>query len=1640
MFQATDDLRRGCVSAHRCHAAMPLNDPEPIPRAESRLHAGGALLAGTIACAAAVRLGVSLAPQGQGISTLEGATGLAIWLVVRFGPRMLFAVGLGHTLGIFSSDLPASAAPVVNASLVLAQVSTAYLGALMFRMGVRFGRANLEAFDEPVGCLAAALVAPLVSATVGVCMPILVTGSSVGEIGAGNWFGWWIGKAAGVLVVLPLLEVGPELWRRGRGASVRGVGQALLLVGLLGGVAWMTFGPAQADGFIFGMFPIMLLTAARFGAAGVRLMAFLVAAAATLAVSSGRGILPLDGFARDPLGARWFILVVAFVALVLPAIHHRRSLLRSLPLGLMLTGWTMGAIAFQWVQIYQRREMASELSLQANNAMELIERRLATYTDGLYSGGSFLLHAPSISRAEWIAFADTLNLPERYPGINGMGVIYPVATEDRGKFLKQVRADQAPDFALHAVPGGAANTGPEHYVVTHVAPLAGNRPALGLDLGTEAARRRAVEAARDTGQAQITARITLVQDSGGSPGFLLLVPVYRLGAPVATVAQRRTALRAWIYAPFVTPRFLQGVLGKRREKLELHFFDGDRADASRSLYASGPSKVFPARFDHVTSLDLGGQRFTLGWNRGPDFVPASRSPLTVLALASPVGVVLLVAWLVGLQTYRERAEEMVRKRTAELQASENRYRRMERGTTDGMWEWNVLTGSEYCSPRWLEMLGYPQDDSPKDFGSVSALIHPDDLARFMQVSNRSLESGLPFRVEMRLRRKTGDYLWVVSRGLVERDAAGKPLRMTGTITDISERRRSEDALRDSEQRFRTMIEWSPDAVIVHRQGRIIYVNPAAVALLGAASADDLAGKQVLEVTHPDYRPVITERLANATGVTGAMPLVEMGFLRRDGSMAEVEIQSIPIFYDGNPAVELVARDIGARKRVEAALRESEVRFEAVFEQAGTGVTVVDSSSGAFVRVNRRFCEMIGYSSDELLGMSIGAVTHPDDAEESRTWNRRVAIGEIREFSLEKRYRHKDGTIVWARVFVSAMATDGALPQFSIGVIEDISVRKRVEAALRESQELLNTIIDSSPSTIFAFDRQHRFTLANGAMARFHRMNKADILGRTPHDLFPPDIARKLVETNSRIIATGEAVSLEEVVTARTTGEPITMISTKFPLRDAHGNVIGLGGVATDISASRRAEQALRESEARLKLLIHASNVGLWDWNLITNEVYFSPEWKQQLGYANDELTDRFAEWETRVHPEDRAPLLAVISDYLEGRRSVFDPEFRLRHRDGSWRWILARADVTRDATGRPQRMMGCHIDVTGRKLAEAAAMDNKAKLQTIFETMSEGVALNEVVYDEDGEMIDYRILEINRAFLTTADYRGKKIIGGLASEIYGMSVADIREFWIAHRNRTEVRHTEFQSPIGHRWYHVATSPFVGNRFVTSFFDITARKTAELSVQASLHEKEALLKEVHHRVKNNLQVITSLLRLESGRSELSATREVLSAMVGRIRSMAQLHEALYRSKDFSAVDLGAYLGKLATQSFRTLGPASGAIQLRQELVSVRVSMDLALPCGLLVNELLSNSLQHGFPAGRSGEVRIELTLVDDGSRLRLRVSDTGVGLPADFAEKRGRSLGMQLVGDLARQLGSQLEIGEGPVAVFTVTFGVGLISG
>lgn len=210
-----------------------------------------------------------------------------------------------------------------------------------------------------------------------------------------------------------------------------------------------------------------------------------------------------------------------------------------------------------------------------------------------------------------------------------------------------------------------------------------------------------------------------------------------------------------------------------------------------------------------------------------------------------------------------------------------------------------------------------------------------------------------------------------------------------------------------------------------------------------------------------------------------------------------------------------------------------------------------------------------------------------------------------------------------------------------------------------------------------------------------------------------------------------------------------------------------------------------------------------------------------------------------------------------------------------------------------------------------------------------------------------------------------------------------------------------------------------------------QRTAALN--ASVYDKEALLKEVHHRVKNNLQVITSLLRLEARRSLQPDTKTVLADMQGRIRSMALLHESLYRSGTFASVDLGDYLRQLARQTFAAQTTGANRIELQLAMGSVQVGMDQAIPCGLLVNELISNGFKHAFPEARPGAIRVALQATANAGAWCLEVSDNGVGLPADFDARRVTALGLQLATDLARQLGGELQMESLQGARFSVVF-------
>ena len=203
-------------------------------------------------------------------------------------------------------------------------------------------------------------------------------------------------------------------------------------------------------------------------------------------------------------------------------------------------------------------------------------------------------------------------------------------------------------------------------------------------------------------------------------------------------------------------------------------------------------------------------------------------------------------------------------------------------------------------------------------------------------------------------------------------------------------------------------------------------------------------------------------------------------------------------------------------------------------------------------------------------------------------------------------------------------------------------------------------------------------------------------------------------------------------------------------------------------------------------------------------------------------------------------------------------------------------------------------------------------------------------------------------------------------------------------------------------------------------DITEQKLTELALRTSLEEKEALLKEVHHRVKNNLQIVTSLLSLQARREEQESAKAALRDMQSRVRAMALLHEALYRSPSLAQVDFGPYVQNLCEQLARSYQRNAQPIHLQVDVADLKLDLERAVPCGLIISELVTNACKHAFPDGRAPEVRVTSRNLDAGE-VEFGVADNGVGFPAAFEIGQGNSLGLQLVTRLSAQLGGHWRV-------------------
>src|ERR671921_1045873 len=324
---------------------------------------------------------------------------------------------------------------------------------------------------------------------------------------------------------------------------------------------------------------------------------------------------------------------------------------------------------------------------------------------------------------------------------------------------------------------------------------------------------------------------------------------------------------------------------------------------------------------------------------------------------------------------------------------------------------------------------------------------------------------------------------------------------TGMIRDVTERKRTEDALREARDRFRSIFEHAPIGVaMVSLEGRYLQVNHSLCGILGY-SEEELQALTWQEITHPDDLAASSAHARRI--VEGEFPKyhLEKRFLHADGHTVWASL-SVSLVRDaeGEPLYFVSQiQDVTERKRFEKALRESEQRFRGSFERAATGMALV-GTEGHFLRVNRSLCEILGYTERELLGKTFQEITHPDDLEIDQEHLRQLLAGEIRTYQTEKRYFHKEGHVVWALLSVSLVHDEEDEPLYFISQIQDVSERKRFEEALERLSQQHEMVLKSAGEGILGLDLHGNVTFVNPAASDMTEWNTQDLLGRPMHNL------------------------------------------------------------------------------------------------------------------------------------------------------------------------------------------------------------------------------------------------------------------------------------------------------------------------------------------------------------------------------------------------------------------------------------------------------------------------------------------------------------------------------------------------------------
>ncbi len=390
-----------------------------------------------------------------------------------------------------------------------------------------------------------------------------------------------------------------------------------------------------------------------------------------------------------------------------------------------------------------------------------------------------------------------------------------------------------------------------------------------------------------------------------------------------------------------------------------------------------------------------------------------------------------------------------KKMTDALKASEEKYRTLIETINTGIFMSSLDGRFLQANSAVVAMSGYDNVDEFMRIPAANLYANPEDRVRFLDDLNKF---GFVKNFQVRSLKKDGTSYWLSISAVLLKDEMGNPKSVLGSITDITERKNADDLIQKSEQRWRTLIENSADALtLLGADGEILYEGPTVPRLTGY-SVEERKGRSSLTNIYPEDLEMVKRTLSEVLAAPGNSANLQFRSIRRDGTVWWTEGTATNLLHDPNVhAIVVNYRDVTARKTAENELRESENRFRILFENAGVGVAELDSTTGQFLRINQKYCDIVGYTQAEMLSSDFKSITYPDDLQADLENMERLRSGKITEFIMEKRYIRKNGTIVWILLIVSPMWMPGQEPSTHIAVVHDITEQKRAEYSLRYSE-------------------------------------------------------------------------------------------------------------------------------------------------------------------------------------------------------------------------------------------------------------------------------------------------------------------------------------------------------------------------------------------------------------------------------------------------------------------------------------------------------------------------------------------------------------------------------------------------------------